>query len=164
MARFELSYFKRHIKWLSHDNNNITIHYNCLCAADNSRIAQRKHVEQYGGHWILAWFFFKFWPENPTRAGALLPSPARVRFSARNLKKISWWDSMTVALLNCWWTVLRLNSHSNPSSTGESSAAKKELLLYSEHYLWEGLLVWSKKKSSASSSASNWFKFRIQLT
>ena len=31
---------------------------------------------------------------------------------------------MTAALLR-WWTVLRLNSHSNPSSTVESSTAKK---------------------------------------
>ena len=32
---------------------------------------------------------------------------------------------MTAALLS-WWTVLRLNSHWNPSSTGESSAAEKQ--------------------------------------
>ena len=31
---------------------------------------------------------------------------------------------MTAALFR-WWTVQRLNSHSNPSSTGESKAAKK---------------------------------------
>jgi len=31
---------------------------------------------------------------------------------------------MTAALLR-WWTVPRLNCHSNPSSTGESSTAKK---------------------------------------
>jgi len=31
---------------------------------------------------------------------------------------------MTAALLR-WWTVPRLNSPSNPSSTGESSTAKK---------------------------------------
>jgi len=36
-------------------------------------------------------------------------------------------DSMTAALLS-WWTVPRLNSHSNPYSTGESSAAKKKNL------------------------------------
>ena len=35
---------------------------------------------------------------------------------------------MTAALLR-WWTVPRLNSHSNPSSTGESSTAKKLLTL-----------------------------------
>ena len=34
---------------------------------------------------------------------------------------------MTAALLS-WWTVPMLNSHSNPSSTGESSTAKKTLL------------------------------------
>ena len=34
---------------------------------------------------------------------------------------------MTAALLR-WWTVPRLNSHSNPSSTGESSTAKKVLV------------------------------------
>jgi len=32
---------------------------------------------------------------------------------------------MTATLLS-WWAVPRLNSHSNPFSTGESSAAKKE--------------------------------------
>ena len=31
---------------------------------------------------------------------------------------------MTAALLR-WWTVPRLNTHLNPSSTGESSTAKK---------------------------------------
>jgi len=35
------------------------------------------------------------------------------------------WDSITATLLG-WWTVSRLNSNSNPSSPGESSAAKKE--------------------------------------
>ena len=59
---------------------------------------------------------------------------ARVRFSAldifsrkkcRDFSRKKCWDSMTAALLS-WWTVPRLNSHSNPSSTGESSAAKKE--------------------------------------
>ena len=34
---------------------------------------------------------------------------------------------MTAALLR-WWTVPRLNSHWNPSSTGESSTAKKTLV------------------------------------
>ena len=34
---------------------------------------------------------------------------------------------MTAALLS-QWTVQRLNSHSNPSSTGESSTAKKDLM------------------------------------
>jgi len=33
---------------------------------------------------------------------------------------------MTAALLG-WWTVPRLISHTNPSSTGESSAVKKPL-------------------------------------
>jgi len=33
---------------------------------------------------------------------------------------------MTAALLR-WWTVPRLNSHLNPSSTGESSTTKKYL-------------------------------------
>ena len=33
---------------------------------------------------------------------------------------------MTAALLRKRWTVPRLNSHSNPFSTGESSTAKKK--------------------------------------
>ena len=36
---------------------------------------------------------------------------------------------MTAALLR-WWTVPRLNSHSKPSSTGESSTAKKVIEKY----------------------------------
>jgi len=36
---------------------------------------------------------------------------------------------MTAALLR-WLTVPRLNSHSNPSSTGEISTAKKKILRY----------------------------------
>ena len=35
---------------------------------------------------------------------------------------------MTAAQLR-WWTVPRLNSHSNPSSTGESSTAKTKFYL-----------------------------------
>jgi len=38
---------------------------------------------------------------------------------------------MTAALLR-WWTVPRLKSHSNPSSTGESSTAKKPTNIH--HY------------------------------
>ena len=49
---------------------------------------------------------------------------AQVRFSAPDIFSMKkCWDSMTAALLS-WWTVPRLNSHSNPSSTSESSAEK----------------------------------------
>ena len=50
---------------------------------------------------------------------------AWVLFSAPDIfSRKKCWDSMTTALLS-WWTVPRLNSHSNPSSTSGSRAAKK---------------------------------------
>jgi len=47
----------------------------------------------------------------------------RSRFFFKSRKIRCRWDLMTAALLR-WWTVPRLNSHSIPSRTGESSAAK----------------------------------------
>ena len=42
---------------------------------------------------------------------------------------------MTAALLRRW-TVPRLNHHSNPSSTGECSTAKKEVDVWGEYLDW----------------------------
>jgi len=57
-----------------------------------------------------------------------LRAPGSILSSDFSGKKISR-DSMTAALLS-WWTVPRLNSHSNPSSTGESSTAKKSYVSF----------------------------------
>ena len=69
---------------------------------------------------------------------------------------------MTAALLR-WWTVPRLNSHSNPSSTGESSTAKKQvrtlisLQLYFFPFTGSRWFIWSASEWSSSSKMFwNW--------
>ena len=57
---------------------------------------------------------------------------------------------MTAALLR-WWTVPRLNSHSNPSSTGESSTAKKttpKLVCLWHGMAWHGMALREEVPSS----------------
>ena len=66
-------------------------------------------------------------PCKRSHVAVLAPRLSRPGFDSQCFRKFQCrWDSMTAALLSCWWAVPRLNSHSNLSSTGVSSAAKKQ--------------------------------------
>jgi len=68
---------------------------------------------------------------NPASPGSVLGWQF---FSGCFLGKISW-DLLTATLLRAW-TVQRLNSRSNPFSTGESSTTKKDTFIVRLGYLW----------------------------